>query len=114
MVSLELVISLRSQGQAPRKLSGGVLGVGFGHTEVHHSNSRGGGGSQPQAAAGGCSTETSCLCIMLAAGWKNDGSFWQRGWRKRRGKLSAHNNTEVSLVSLIWGLQQYKSETLPV
>jgi hypothetical protein len=29
MVSPELVISLRSQGQLPGELSGGVLGVGF-------------------------------------------------------------------------------------
>ena len=37
-----------------------------------HSNARGGGGS-PGLAAGGCSTETSYLPILLAAGWRENG-----------------------------------------
>jgi hypothetical protein len=49
---------------------------------------------EPQAAAGGCSTETSCLHMVLALGWRE---------RERRGKQSVHN-TEVSLVSVIRGL----------
>lgn len=81
---LELVISPRSQGQAP-----GVLisrSVGFWrhrggekvsecpHYGSCHSNAR--RGREPQAAAGGCSTETSCLQILLA--WAGErGSLWQ-------------------------------------
>jgi hypothetical protein len=30
-------------------------------------------------AAGGCNTETNCLLIVLAMGWREDGSFWWAG-----------------------------------
>ena len=57
-----------------------------------------------QSAAGGCSTETSYLCIVLSMGWREDGSFWGRAGNAEANCLY---NTEVSLVSVIQGLQQY-------
>ena len=36
-----------------------------------------GEGEGAPTAAGGHSTETSCLCIMLVAGWREDWNFWQ-------------------------------------
>jgi hypothetical protein len=73
MVSLAFVFSLRSQGQAP-----GVLLL-LSRSVERHSNARGRGGGEPQ----GCSrraqhsTETSCLHIVLAEGWREDGSLWR-------------------------------------
>jgi hypothetical protein len=63
-----------------------------------HSNGWEGGG----AAVEGHSTERSCLQVVL--GW-GMGASGRGGAGKRRGKLSIHN-TEVSLVSVIQGLQQ--------
>jgi hypothetical protein len=91
MVSLELVISLRSQEQAPGELGGGVLGVGFcrhkgrGGVKGWGNDSHYGREREPLAAAGGCSSETSCLYIVLAVGWGE----WGNGilWWERRGKL---------------------------
>jgi hypothetical protein len=46
-------------------------------------------------------------------GWREDSSFWLGGGRggrvggECRSKLSVHN-TEVSLVSVSWGLQHYR------
>jgi hypothetical protein len=62
MVSLELVISLRSQGQAPGELSGGVLGVGFWRHRDGDILTLGEGG-----AAGRSRTETRYLHILLGA-----------------------------------------------
>ena len=60
-----------------------------------------GEGESAQAAAGGCSTETSCLHIVLATGWRDKGNFWQGVG----GSRQTVHNTEVSLVSVIRGLQ---------
>jgi hypothetical protein len=51
-------------------------------------------------ASGGCSTETSCLCIVLV---RAGGGLLVCVW-ECRGKLYT---TQVSLVSVIWGLLQY-------
>ena len=91
MVSLELVISLRSQGQAPGELSGGVLGVFWRHRGRENVSRRGGGSL---GCCRRCSTETSCLHIILVAGRGKMGA----SGGERRGKLY---NTEVSLVLVI-------------
>ena len=101
MVSLELVISLRSQGQAL-----GVLisrSVGFWRHKggenvscslLRMSSLRGsfmgsailmlGEGEGAPAAAGGHSTETSCLHILLPrVWWGEDGRLWQQGTQRQ-------------------------------
>lgn len=86
--------------------------MGGGGKKWCRSNARGGGGAGG-AAAGGHSRETSCPHIVLAGsgevrGWGGVGR--EGGQEPLAGNTEANclYNTEVPLVSIIWGLQQKK------
>jgi hypothetical protein len=94
MVSLELVISLRSQGQAPGELSGGVLGVGFWRHRSRENVScdRGGRGSPGLLQDDAAQKPAACIsCLPL---WGRAGGMRGRmgaSGGEHRGKRSVQH-----------------------